>query len=36
MLLLLLLYQKAGSFLIEDLYALDLTRTEQFWIFWAS
>ena len=29
------LYQKAGSFLIEDLYAVELTRTEQFWIFWA-
>ncbi|MDG2433155.1 NADH-quinone oxidoreductase subunit M, partial [Flavobacterium sp.] len=29
------LYQKAGSFLIEDLYAIELTRTEQFWIFWA-
>jgi NADH-quinone oxidoreductase subunit M len=29
------LYQKAGSFLIQDLYDLDLTRTEQFWIFWA-
>jgi len=27
------LYQKAGSFLIEDLYKLDLTRTEQIWIF---
>jgi NADH-quinone oxidoreductase subunit M len=26
---------KAGSFLIQDLYDLDLTRTEQFWIFWA-
>jgi NADH-quinone oxidoreductase subunit M len=25
---------KAGSFLIQDL-RLDLTRTEQFWIFWA-
>jgi NADH-quinone oxidoreductase subunit M len=25
---------KAGSFLIQDLYDLDLTRTEQFWIFW--
>ena len=29
------LYQKAGSFLISDLYEIDLTRTEQFWIFWA-
>ena len=29
------LYQKAGSFLIEDLYAVELKRTEQFWIFWA-
>jgi NADH-quinone oxidoreductase subunit M len=29
------LYQKAGSFLIQDLYDLDLTRTEQFWIFLA-
>ncbi|KQB42794.1 Proton-translocating NADH-quinone oxidoreductase subunit M [Flavobacterium daejeonense] len=29
------LYQKAGSFLIEDFYKLDLSRMEQFWIFWA-
>jgi NADH-quinone oxidoreductase subunit M len=34
-LLCLLISKKAGSFLIEDLYAVDLTRTEQFWIFWA-
>lgn len=27
------LYQKAGSFLIEDLYKLDLSQTEQIWIF---
>jgi NADH-quinone oxidoreductase subunit M len=27
------LYQKAGSFLIEDLTALDLSSTEQLWIF---
>ncbi|MCW2120973.1 complex I subunit 4 family protein [Flavobacterium sp. 7A] len=27
------LYQKAGSFMIEDLYALDLTSEEQTWIF---
>jgi NADH-quinone oxidoreductase subunit M len=27
------LYQKAGSFLIEDLYQLDLSQTEQIWIF---
>jgi proton-translocating NADH-quinone oxidoreductase chain M len=29
------LYQKAGSFLIEDLYQLDLSATEQLWIFLA-
>ncbi len=29
------LYQKSGSFLIEDLYKTQLTKTEQFWIFWA-
>ena len=29
------LYQKAGSFLLTDLYELDLTATEQFWIFLA-
>ncbi|MBB1192487.1 NADH-quinone oxidoreductase subunit M [Flavobacterium sp. SOK18b] len=29
------LYQKAGSFLIQDLYALNLSRSEQFWIFLA-
>ncbi|MEO8237111.1 MAG: NADH-quinone oxidoreductase subunit M [Flavobacterium sp.] len=29
------LYQKAGSFLIEDLYKLDLSATEQLWIFLA-
>ncbi|MCG9791722.1 complex I subunit 4 family protein [Flavobacterium algicola] len=29
------LYQKAGSFMIEDLYALDLTLEEQTWIFGA-
>jgi proton-translocating NADH-quinone oxidoreductase chain M len=27
------MYQKAGSFLIEDLYKLDLTVNEQIWIF---
>lgn len=27
------LYQKAGSFLLEDLYALHLSSSEQFWIF---
>ncbi|UQD55740.1 NuoM family protein [Flavobacterium sp. K5-23] len=27
------MYQKAGSFLIEDLYNLDLTVNEQIWIF---
>ncbi|MDO4728590.1 MAG: NADH-quinone oxidoreductase subunit M [Bacteroidota bacterium] len=27
------LYQKAGSFLLEDLYALRLSSEEQFWIF---
>lgn len=27
------LYQKAGSFLIEDLYKIDLSQTEQIWIF---
>lgn len=29
------LYQKAGSFLIEDLYKLSLTSSEQLWIFLA-
>ena len=29
------LYQKAGSLLIEDLYALDLSSSEQLWIFMA-
>jgi NADH-quinone oxidoreductase subunit M len=29
------LYQKAGSFLIEDLYKLELSACEQFWIFLA-
>ncbi|NRS90507.1 NADH-quinone oxidoreductase subunit M [Flavobacterium sp. 7E] len=29
------LYQKAGSFLIQDLYKLDLSATEQLWIFLA-
>lgn len=29
------LYSKAGSFLIDDLYRLDLSSTEQFWIFLA-
>lgn len=29
------LYQKAGSFLLEDLYALKLTSSEQFWVFLA-
>ncbi|OCB74296.1 complex I subunit 4 family protein [Flavobacterium crassostreae] len=29
------MYQKAGSFLIQDLYALDLSATEQLWIFLA-
>jgi NADH-quinone oxidoreductase subunit M len=29
------LYQKAGSFLIEDLYQLELSATEQLWIFLA-
>ncbi len=29
------LYQKAGSFLIQDLYALNLSSSEQFWIFLA-
>ncbi len=29
------MYQKAGSFLIEDLYKLNLTATEQLWIFLA-
>ncbi|MBO9583170.1 MAG: NADH-quinone oxidoreductase subunit M [Flavobacterium sp.] len=29
------LYQKAGSFLIEDLYKLNLSACEQFWIFLA-
>ena len=27
------LYQKAGSFLLEDLYKLNLSAAEQFWIF---
>lgn len=29
------LYQKAGSFLLEDLYALSLSSSEQFWVFLA-
>lgn len=29
------LYQKTGSFLLEDLYKAELSRMEQFWIFWA-
>ena len=29
------LYQKSGSFLIEDLYKVTLSSTEQFWIFLA-
>lgn len=29
------LYQKAGSFLIEDLYKINLSATEQLWIFLA-
>jgi NADH-quinone oxidoreductase subunit M len=29
------LYQKAGSFLLEDLYKLNLTASEQLWIFLA-
>lgn len=29
------LYQQAGSFLLTDLYALELSSTEQFWIFLA-
>ncbi len=29
------LYQKAGSFLIQDLYALNLSSAEQFWVFLA-
>jgi NADH-quinone oxidoreductase subunit M len=29
------LYSKAGSFLLEDLYKLDLNATEQCWIFFA-
>lgn len=29
------LYSKAGSFLLEDLYKLELTNQEQFWIFFA-
>ena len=29
------LYQKAGSFLLEDLYKLNLSATEQLWIFLA-
>jgi NADH-quinone oxidoreductase subunit M len=29
------LYQKTNNFLLEDLYKLDLSSTEQFWIFFA-
>ena len=29
------LYQKAGSFLLQDLYQAELSQMEQFWIFWA-
>jgi NADH-quinone oxidoreductase subunit M len=29
------LYQQAGSFLLEDLYKLNLSATEQLWIFLA-
>ena len=29
------LYSKAGSFLLEDLYKLELSNQEQFWIFFA-
>lgn len=29
------LYSKAGSFILEDLYQLRLSETEQFWIFFA-
>ncbi|MEO8252955.1 MAG: NADH-quinone oxidoreductase subunit M [Flavobacterium sp.] len=29
------LYQKAGSFLLQDLYKVELSQMEQFWIFWA-
>lgn len=29
------LYAKAGSFILEDLYQLNLTDTEQFWVFFA-
>lgn len=29
------LYSKAGSFLLEDLYQLELSSAEQFWIFFA-
>jgi len=29
------LYQKAGSFLLEDLYKVSLSKAEQFCIFWA-
>lgn len=29
------LYQKAGSFLLQNLYQVELSQTEQFWIFWA-
>lgn len=29
------LYSKAGSFLLEDLYKLELSHSEQFWIFFA-
>ena len=30
------MYQQAGSFLLEDLYKLNLTASEQKWIFWCS
>ena len=29
------LYHKAGSFMLQDLYKVELSRMEQFWIFWA-
>ncbi len=29
------LYQKAGSFAVADLYALNLSEAEQHWLFWA-
>lgn len=29
------LYQQAGSFNINDLYALELSNKEQYWLFWA-